>query len=95
MMSTETREFFWFRRKLRKSGQIDLVANTELLKIILQPIKIFPSFNLNGGFNLDDGFETASCRRTNRTLFEIFCLFWKLKFRTALFISNFMSEDIF
>ena len=54
------------------------MASIELLKIILQLIKIFPSFNLNDGFDLDDGFETARCRQAEHS-FEIFKTFLEIK----------------
>ena len=49
-----------------------------MLKIILQLIKIFPSFNLDDGFDLNEGFETASCRQTENS-FEIFRSFLEIK----------------
>ena len=62
------------------------MASIELLKIISQLIKISPSFNLDGGLDLDDGFETASCRQTEHSSrLKYLGLFWKLKIRIALF----------
>ena len=54
------------------------MASIELLKIILQLIKISPSFNLHDGFDLDDGFETVSCRQREHS-FEIFRFFLENK----------------
>ena len=59
------------------------MASIELLKTILLLIKMFPSFNLADGFDLDDGFETASCRHTEHS-FEILRSF--LEIRIELFI---------
>ena len=44
------------------------MASIELLKIIFQLIKISPCFNLDDGFDSDDGFETASCNKQNTLL---------------------------
>ena len=49
------------------------MASIELLKIILQPI-----FQLDDGFDLDAGFETASYRQTEQS-FEIFRYFLEIK----------------
>ena len=54
------------------------MASLELIKIILQLIKISPSFNLEDGFDLDGGFETASCRQTEHS-FEMLRSFLKIK----------------
>ena len=59
------------------------MASIELLKIILLLIKTSPSFNLDAGFDLDDGLETASCRHTEHS-FEI--LRSSLEIRIELFI---------
>ena len=47
------------------------MASIELLKIILQLIKISPSFNLDDGLDLNDGFETASCRTLPKIVWTV------------------------
>ena len=54
------------------------MASIELLKIILQLIKVSPSFNLDDDFDLHIVFETASCRQTEHS-FEIFRSFLEIK----------------
>ena len=43
------------------------LISTPIFKIILQLVQISPSFNLDGGFDLDEGFEIASCRQTEHS----------------------------
>ena len=54
------------------------MTSIELLKVILQLVKISPSFNLDNDFDLDDGLETASCRQTGHS-FETFKSFLEIK----------------
>ena len=58
-MTARISAYIWMSTKME-----ELVTSIDLLKINLQLIKISPSFNLDDGYDLDDGFETASCRQT-------------------------------
>ena len=56
------------------------MASIELLKIILQLIKISPSFNLDDGFDLDDGVRLPAAEHS----FEICRYFLEIKNQNSI-----------